>query len=46
MSFYTEMVGNLAKYLDKDIIGIKSDYTYPAGMLGDVRIDSVHYETF
>lgn len=46
MKDFVKMVGNLKEYLDEEIIELQGDYKCPVGMLRDVRIEFVHYETF
>ena len=46
MNDFVKMVGNLKWYMKQEIVESSGSEAYPIGMLGDVRIQFVHYETF
>ncbi len=46
MNDFVKMVENLKWYMDQEIVESSGPEAYPIGMLGDVRIQFVHYETF
>ena len=46
MNDFVRLAENLKWYMEKEIVELKEDYGYPAGMLGDIRINFVHYESF
>lgn len=45
MDDFIKFIENLEWYMEKEIVELKN-YGYPAGMLGDIRINFVHYESF
>lgn len=46
MDDFVKMVENLKWYMEQGIVLSSGPEAYPIGMLGDVRIQFVHYETF
>ena len=46
MDDFVKMIGNLEWYMEQEITEIKDAGKCPAGLLGDVRINFVHYKTF
>lgn len=46
MNDFVKMVENLEWYMKQEIVESSGAEAYPIGMLGDVRIQFVHYETF
>lgn len=46
MDDFVKMVGNLRWHMEQEIKEVKEEGRCPAGLLGDVRINFVHYETF
>lgn len=46
MNDFVRLVENFKWYMEKEIVELQGDYGYPAGMLGDIRINFVHYENF
>lgn len=46
MNDFVRLAENFKWYMEKEIVELKEDYGYPAGMLGDIRINFVHYENF
>ena len=46
MNDLVKFAENLNWYLEKEIVEIKGDYEYPTGMLEDIRINFVHYNSF
>lgn len=46
MDDFVKMVENLKWYMDQEIVESSGPEAYPIGMLGDVRIQFVHYDTF
>lgn len=46
MNDFVKMVEDLRWYMDQEIAKSSGPEAYPIGMLGDVRIQFVHYETF
>ncbi len=46
-SDFIKFAENLEEYISKDIVEVEDDsVSYPVGMLGDVKLWFVHYETF
>lgn len=43
---YLKFITNIDKYLDTELIEIKSELSYPVGILGDIRIFFMHYNSF
>ncbi len=46
MNDFVKMAENLKWYMEQDFTRICEEGKYPAGMLGDIRVDFVHYDTF
>lgn len=46
MNDFVKMAENLKWYMEQDFTRIWEEGKYPAGMLGDIRVDFVHYDTF
>jgi len=46
MNDFVRMVENLEWYMGQEMVEVKGENSYPVGMLGDVRIQLVHYESF
>ena len=46
MDDFVKMAGDLKWYMQQELIEIKNGGECPAGLLGDVRINFVHYKTF
>lgn len=46
MDDFVKMAAGLKQYMEKDIVEVKGESGCPAGLLGDVRINFVHYDTF
>lgn len=46
MKAFVRMVENLPWYMEQEIVEVKEKSSCPIGMLGDVRIGFVHYDTF
>lgn len=40
------MLENLEWYMEQEVVPLKGDFPCPVGMLGDVQINFIHYETF
>ena len=46
MNDFVKMLENLEWYMQQDIVELKGEYKYPAGNLGGIKINFVHYESF
>ena len=46
MNDFVKFVENLGWYMEKELVKLKGEYGYPVGMLEDVRINFLHYESF
>lgn len=46
MEDFVKFAENLTWYMEKEIVEIKGENEYPEGMLGDIKIDFVHYNSF
>lgn len=46
MNGFVRMVKNLNWHMEQRFVQIESGESYPAGLLGDVRIRFMHYKTF
>ncbi len=46
MQDFVRFAENLKWYMEKEIVELKDEQEWPAGMLGDIKINFVHYETF
>lgn len=46
MNDFVRFAENLREYMGEEIVEIKGADDCPAGMLGDIRINFVHYDTF
>ena len=46
MNDFVKMLENLPWYMDQEIVELKGDYKFPVGVIGDVKINFVHYDTF
>lgn len=46
MNDFVKFAENLEWYLEKEILELKEEKECPAGMLGDVKINFVHYDSF
>jgi uncharacterized protein (DUF1919 family) len=46
MNDFVKMAENLKWYMEQDFTRIWEEGKHPAGMLGDIRVDFVHYDTF
>lgn len=46
MDDFVRFAKNLEWYMEQEIVELKGEQEYPAGMLGDIKINFVHYETF
>lgn len=46
MEDFVRFTENLKWYLEKEILEIKGEGEYPEGMLGDIKINFVHYNSF
>ena len=46
MEDFVRMVENLPWYMEQEIVEVKENASCPIGMLGDVRIEFVHYDAF
>ena len=46
MDDFVKMAANLKQYMEQDIVEVKGESGCPAGLLGDIRINFVHYDTF
>lgn len=41
-----KMLGNLKWYMEQKLVEVSSNYEFPVGLLGDIRINFIHYKTF
>lgn len=46
MNDFVKLAENLRWYLEQDFVRLETDGKYPAGMLGDIKVYFVHYDTF
>lgn len=46
MDDFVRFAENLRQYMEEEIVELKGENECPAGMLGDIRINFVHYDTF
>ena len=46
MNDFVRMAENLEWYMGQELVEVKGESSCPVGMLGDVRIQLVHYESF
>lgn len=46
MSDLVKMAGNLAWYMEQELVELKEPGSCPAGLLGDIRVNFVHYDSF
>lgn len=46
MNDFVRFAENLGWYMEKELVELKGEYGYPIGMLEDVRINFLHYESF
>lgn len=46
MDDFVKMAADLKQYMEKDIVEVKGESGCPVGLLGDIRINFVHYDTF
>lgn len=46
MKDFVKMVENLPWYMEQEIIEVKDGSNCPIGLLGDIRIGFIHYDTF
>ncbi len=46
MSDFVKLAGNLKWYMEQEFVETESAESYPVGLLGDIKINFVHYETF
>lgn len=46
MNDFVKMAENLEQYIAKEIVEVKGEGKCPVGLLGDVKINFVHYDTF
>lgn len=46
MNDFVKLAGNLKWYMEQELVEIKDKNECPAGMLGDIRINFVHYDSF
>lgn len=46
MEDFVKMLENLEWYMEQEVVPLKGDFSCPAGLLGDVQINFIHYETF
>ena len=46
MEDFVKMLENLEWYMEQEVVPLKGDFPCPVGMLGDVQINFIHYETF
>lgn len=46
MEDLVKMMRNLRWYMEQEIVELESDDNFPVGLLGDIRINFVHYDTF
>lgn len=46
MSDFFKLLGNLKWYMEQEIVEQQSDYQFPVGLLADITIKFMHYDTF
>lgn len=46
MKDFVKMVRELRWYMQQEIVKSEENYEYPVGLLGDIRINFLHYESF
>lgn len=46
MDDFVKMAENLKWYMEQEFTKLKTEERYPVGMLGDIRVNFVHYDTF
>ena len=46
MNDFVKMVKNLKWYMDQELTEVKEEYKCPVGLLGDIRIYFIHYNSF
>jgi Exopolysaccharide biosynthesis protein len=46
MNDFVKFAENLKDYLEQEFVEIKEESRYPIGLLGDIKINFVHYDTF
>lgn len=46
MADFVKMAEHLKRYMEEEIVEIKGENGCPVGLLGDVKINFVHYDTF
>lgn len=46
MNDFVKMVENLEWYLEQEFTELREEGRYPVGMLGDIRVNFVHYDTY
>lgn len=46
MNDFVGFAENLSWYMEKELVELKGEYGYPAGLLGDIRLNFLHYESF
>lgn len=46
MEDFVKMLENLDWYMEQEVVELKGDFPCPTGLLGDVRINFIHYKTF
>ena len=46
MDDFVKMAENLKQYMEQEIVEVKGENGCPVGLLGDIRINFVHYDTF
>lgn len=46
MNEFVNMVRDLKRYMQSEIVELKGNYGYPVGLLGDIRINFLHYDSF
>ena len=46
MNNFVRLAENLKWYMEKEIVEVERENGYPVGLLGDIKINFVHYKTF
>ena len=46
MNDFIKMIGNLKYYMSLEMKKLEENYLYPTAMLGDIKVNLVHYRTF
>ena len=46
MNDFVKLAGNLKWYLEQEFVEVEGNGNCPVGLLGDIKIDFVHYDTF